>query len=372
MDLELGTGANHNAQIISQLGDLDQLYDLARERSTEAREALASAVSSVLENELTTRESELVADVLISLLKQAEVDVRHAMAERLSTMDDVPLRLVLHLANDEIEVAKPILNNSSALGDFDLLYIIKSKPAEYWREIAVRTFLSEQVMGELARTGDFETALRMVENQNISMTSEVLVILSDIAQGQEGLAVPLLQRSEVTSDIAKRLYRHVSEDIKQFICENYDVGVEKIDVVAEEIQVEFVNPGLPKDFSPDVHILDSAAKLKEQGMLSVGMMLNSLRRGQIKSFIAQFSAYVDLPVASIGRILSQSNGQGLAIVCKAYGIEKQEFLSIFMLTGKIWNYGRLAEASDVQKAMAYYNKATQDLAIKIVNEKMRY
>ena len=146
MNLNIGGRAGHNAQIMAQFGDLDQLYDLARETSSESREALACAVSSVLDKELTARESELVADVLIALLKQAAKDVRHAMAERLAIMDDVPLRLVLHLANDEIDIAKPILNKSSVLGDFDLLYIIKSKPAEYWREIAMREYLSGQVM----------------------------------------------------------------------------------------------------------------------------------------------------------------------------------------------------------------------------------
>ena len=368
MDLSIGSSTGHNAQILAQLGDIDQLYDLARETNSESREALAHAVSSVLEKELTARESELVADVLIALLKQAEKDVRQAMAERLSIMDEVPLRLVLHLANDEIDVAKPILNKSAVLGDFDLLYIIKSKPAEYWREIAMREYLSAQVMTVLAETGDFDTAMALVENTNITLTEEAMVALSDVAQEGDLLALPLLRRSEVSQDIAVRLYKYVSEDVKAFICENYDLDIQKVEPVLNDVIVEFVEPAATKDCAPEEHMMSAARSFKEKGALNVKLMLSSLRRGHIKSFIAQLSVYTDLPASTICKMLTQSSGQGLALVSKAHGIEKHDFLSMFMLTSKIWNHGRLVESQEIKTAISYYNKVTPELALSIMKE----
>ncbi len=350
------------------LGDVKKLYDLAKDKTSEAREELTRIVSGALEVDLSARESELISDVLIKLLKQAERDMRMALAEKLSLIDDVPLRLVLHLANDEVEVARPILKKSSVLGEFDLLYIIKSKTAEYWRAIATREELSDKVMGVLAETGDFETALALSENTNISLTDGVLTILADMAQDSEVLAVPLLRRSEVSADIAAMLYRYVGAEIKQFIADNYDVDVQKVEAVVDRVVQEFTTP-IPKDFMPEDYMIEAAESAKEKGMLNSKMFLSSLRRGHVRSFIAQLAVYTGLSIEFIGHIMSQTNGQGLAVISKAYDIEKQDFISMFMLTNKIWNYGRIVEAHDLHTAIGYYNRATKEVALDIIRAK---
>lgn len=366
------------------LGDINKLYDLARDRKPAARTQLAEEISKLLAIGVSPRESELVADVLIELIGQAQKDLRLALSQKLSTFENVPLRLVLQLANDDLDVATPILKYSNDLGAFDLMYIIKSKTAEYWEVIAQRRHLTGQVIDLLAESEDFNTALALAQNEHIQLTDNALTILSDIAKGSDELALPLLRREEVGADLAKALYKYVGDEIKAFITENFkDASTEAVAAV-EEVVLEFVEASsdahamgaldrLPvlSEFVPEEHMIKAAHSYKEKGVLNVPMMMETLRQNRIRSFVAMFSVYTDISLEMVGQILSQTNGKSLSIVSRAFGVEKQDFISIFMMTGKVWNNGRLVEMNQIKVALDYYNKTTRDMAERIVIEKMR-
>jgi len=150
MDLSFLDKSSNVTPLLVRLYDSHKLHGLAQDEKPLARVELVTAVSELLEMELSPRESELMADVMISLMRQAEVDLREALAERLAVLDNVPLRLVLQLSNDEIDVARPVLKKSTVLGDMDLIYIVKSKGPEYWQAIAQREEISNQVINLLS------------------------------------------------------------------------------------------------------------------------------------------------------------------------------------------------------------------------------
>ncbi len=372
MNINIENTLGHGGAVLAQLSDIGKLYDLARDKSPGARTELSSVIGSILEADISLRESEMVADVLIKLMRQAEKDLRQVISEQISVIDDVPLRLVLQLANDEIEIARPILSNSNVLGDLDLMYIIKSQTPEYWQVIATRDSLNDQVIDVLADTGDFDTALNLAENEGIVLTDNALVVLSDIAQNSEVLAVPLLRRDEVSSEIATRLYKYVGEEIKGFISKNYNIDEQKISSVVDNAVNEFAEAESPNGFMPEEYMITAAKKFKEKDMLNMTLMLNTLRLGHIRSFVAQFAIFTNMSVDTVCNILSQANGQGLAVAAKAYDIKKQDFISIFMLSSKIWNEGRLVSMAEIQTAMSYYNKATPKLALEIMQGKHKH
>ncbi|MCK6418949.1 MAG: hypothetical protein L6Q57_08470, partial [Alphaproteobacteria bacterium] len=109
MDLGFLDKSSHVTPLLVKLYDSHKIYTLAHDKKPEARQELTKAVLELLDMDLNPREGELIADVLIALIRQAERDLRQALAERLCAMDNVPLRLVLHMANDEIDVARPVL-----------------------------------------------------------------------------------------------------------------------------------------------------------------------------------------------------------------------------------------------------------------------
>ncbi len=370
MDLSFLDKSSTVTPLLVRLYDSHKLYSLAKDKKPYARVELTGVVSDLLEMDLSMKEGELIADVLIALLRQAEKDLRGALAERLSTMDSVPLRLVLQMANDEIEIAEPILRKSPVLGDLDLIYIVKSKSAEYWRKIAQRNALSEQVVELLADTRDLETAINLVENKGIVLTDYTLSILSDIAQGEETLAAPLLRRDEVTADIAGKLYQFVGQDIKQFILDNYELESQVLLDVIDDVVLDLVDIDEKSELLPTASMEKSADRFAEKGLLTVKLMLSTLKRGQVPAFIAQFAKFSGLDAKTVLEILMQPNGQGLAVACKAFDILKPDFVSIFLLTNGLRNGSSMVDTQDINRAISYYNRVTAEVAKRIMKNSL--
>lgn len=327
------------APLLDQLHDRQRCYHLA-ERDDDmaiARSDVSKVMTDLMQLPLNATQGELLTDVLIQLATQAQADLRQALAERVAVLEDMPLRMVLHLANDEIDVARPILQKSMALEEMDLIYIIKSHSAEYWQEIAKRETLTDKLIDTLADSGDVGTAINLAENQAITLTEYALDIFTPLAGENEALARPLIAREELPKELVAKIYETVGAELKKTIEARFaDISTDAgavVDVL-DDVTKEFKNSAR-FDFMPTESSLAAAAHMKENDMLDPGMMTEVLRRGQIPNFIAQFSAYTGVSPRVAHEMLGQKAGQSLAIACKAVGIDKSAFVGYFLMTHRV-------------------------------------
>lgn len=372
MDLNVLDQSSKMTPLLVKLYDSQKLDSLSKDEQPAARAELTAAVTELLEMDLSPREGELVADVLISLMRQAERDMRQVLAERLAIMDDVPLRLVLQMANDDIEVAGSVLSKNTVLSDLDLIYIIKGKGADHWKHIAKRPEMSDQIINILVDTGEKATVQNLVENQKITLTEYAIDVAADMACKDQVLAKPLLQREEVSEDIAKRIYQHVGQALKTHIIESYALEMDgSVADLVDDVIDEFVEAaGDLKYIIPSSSMLSAAERHMEKGLLTVKMMIGSLRRGQIQAFIAQFSQFTGMSPETVAEVLTQSSGQGLAVTCRAFDVAKADFMSIFLLTNRIRSEGKMVDLKDMEKAMSYFTRVDGKVAKDIVKNSM--
>ena len=118
--------------------ELTELLSLARDKSVSGRQTLMAAVSDLFcdnQTVLTDRERALMTDILHQLVHDVEMSVRRTLAERLAMLPSAPRDLIVELANDQIEVAHPILMGSNVLHDTDLIEIIHQRTLEHQLEI---------------------------------------------------------------------------------------------------------------------------------------------------------------------------------------------------------------------------------------------
>lgn len=128
--------------------NFEQLLELARDRSVASRTRLVETVSDLFfgtKQTLSDRERALMAEILRRLIHDVEMAVRRALSERLAGEPDAPSELISALANDEIEVAYPVLSKSNALHDAELIEIIHQRTLEHQLAIAVRERVSRSV-----------------------------------------------------------------------------------------------------------------------------------------------------------------------------------------------------------------------------------
>jgi uncharacterized protein (DUF2336 family) len=353
--------------LLARLYDRNQSYQSGQDE-TQERAELSSVMVDLLSLDLQPTESELVTDVLLELMRQAEHDLRQSLASRLAHMDGVPLRMVLHLANDEITVAEPILRNSPVLHDMDLIYIIKSHSADHWKAIAGRHDLTGSVINTLADTGDTDTAIALAENTSIVLTEYALDLFVPLAGQSEALAKPLLTRTEIPERIVVRLYEAVGEELKKTIAHNYPDAAKKAMSAIDEIVLEIrqINKA---DYLPSAGILNSARALiaKQDTIQNMTAMLSSLKRGMIPSFIAQLSAFADLPPENILEMLAQKNGQSLAVACKALDVKKADFISFYLMTHRIrHNYQQVIDHHQLSTAISTFDAIRKEDALRLL------
>ncbi len=357
------------APLLVRLYDTHKLYGLAKDENPDARSELTGVMVDLLKVRLNDNEKELITDVLMTLMRQAETDLRMALADRLAVMDNVPLRMVLHLANDDIIVADPVLRQSPVLQDMDLIYIIKAKGPEHWRAIARRDSISTGVVDSLAETRDLATAVILAENEGITLSEKTLGIMTTMAMSSDVLARPLLMRNDIPSEAAAKLYGYVGQELKKYIHEHYTPDVAHVlDVALKDITTEFRQVSVQR-FIPSEQMIAAAEILMEKGSLKSQTLIQALRRGQYAYFIALFSVWCGLSTTTVQQILRQESGQGLAVACRATSIVKNDFLNIYLLTNRVRNGGiRVVNQGDLAGALRYFEKVTTAQARKILSQ----
>jgi len=370
MDLRVLEKSPHLAPLLVKLYESEKLYQLAKDQNPLAKVELAGAVAALLEVELSPREQELITDVLSSLMRQAVMDLRQALSLRLSTLPHVPLRLILQMANDEIEIAEPILRKSPVLSDLDLLYIIKSQGSAYWEAIADREELSPQIINMLADTQDVPTALALSENERITLTNHAMKVLTVMAAQNESLAKPLLARPEMPEAFARKLYEFVGKELQASINAQYgSLGQQAEEAVADVFE-EFSGT-LSSEYMPTTQMIKAAERAATLGSLNMHVMIDTLTRGQIANFVAMFACYTGLSAKRIHDFLKQPCPKGLAIACRAFGIQKSDFSRIYLMTHRMRARGRVVNNRDILEILSYFDKVKQDIAMRIVEREAR-
>lgn len=251
------------------------------------------------------------------------------------------------------------------MDDRDLSYIVQSQTKNHWQAIAKRAQLSKELIDMLADKKDLRTSINLSENKNIVLTGHAIIVLTDMAKNFESLAKPLLMREELSGDLASDLYNHVGHELKAYIKENFEVDHSIVDDIVDDIIFEFSDS--QNKYAPKADLITAAENMWQRGFLNPHVMVENLRRGQISNFVAMFSVYCSLPIDTVIEMIYQSKAQGLAIACKATGIQKPEFVNMFLLTSSVRG-GKVIEQENLVRALAYYDRVTKKVAKRILGQ----
>jgi len=366
------TGSAYHAGMINPV--LAQLYhqhgingDRLLSLNNFERAGLCDEIIELMDKSFRPSDFEMATDILLSLLRHAEHNLKEALSERLSVMDNAPLRLILQFINEDIEISKPILMHSKALNDLDLIYIIQSKDSSFWKAIAQREDLGENVVETLVDTKDIGIASILVENRTAQFSDYSLEKITELANNDNALTDILIKRlHQSEGEFARKIYAYAGEALKQALSNSAtEVPVEITDLLNEVIG-EFADE-TQNNFVPNLSVLKAADLFLEQGKLNITLMMNTLRRGQMSSFMAQFSRFSGMPIAVVVAMLQQRNGQGLSIAAKANGISRQDFMMMYNFTRKILGENYVS-SNDLTTALAYYDRVTPDVAKRLMKK----
>src|SRR5690606_28189657 len=108
-------------------------------------------------------------EALCLLAELVEVEARAHVAKILAPLQRAPGTVVVKLANDDIEVARPLLEFSNVLSDDDLIDIISHQSEEHRVAIAGRATVADRVGGAIVEHGGTASVTRLVRNANAEL-----------------------------------------------------------------------------------------------------------------------------------------------------------------------------------------------------------
>jgi len=135
------------------------------------RARLAKRLADVIcipASQITPQERHMAGDVLVDLLRDADIKIREGVARRLTMLNEAPRNILVMLAKDDIQVAQHVLENSKSLTDSDLIGITKSTFAQHHEIMARRRHVADGVVDALVAFMDDNVIERLLLNKGAS------------------------------------------------------------------------------------------------------------------------------------------------------------------------------------------------------------
>lgn len=290
--------------------------------------ALAQELSDVLlvgKENLSGPELTLLFDILCELIEDIELEVRAKLSERLAARDDVPLELILYLANDEILVANPILISSELLDDNDLMRLVRKKTRDHRLAITERHWLSPDVSEELVQTGDPTVVVSLLRNDNAELYPKTAERLVRQCRDKTEYREPLVRREDLSPELAAKLYVWLGDVLRNHIVERFQLDPSVIEDAISSVLAEAMS-----EFTrnPNEELRDNDKFNGVKDSHAAKTLLDYLKSGSINRFEQHFATLTALPLGVVKRALYDTGVEGLAIACKGGGFDQNLFAEL--------------------------------------------
>jgi uncharacterized protein (DUF2336 family) len=233
------------------------------------------------------------------------------------------------LANDTIELAYPILQQSDVLRDPDLIEIVRHRTVQHQLAIASRRRISAAVSQALADTGDEDVITALLNNHSAEISLDLMEHLATESERVDQFQAPLVRRPDLPGPVARRMCAWVSAALRRYIVENFEVDVEGLD--AEVSATVDTMAGRADDLTPNPHEASQRLieKLHHAGQISHGFLVKTLQQGEITLFEFGLAKLSNLRLPLVRRIIYDTDGRPFAIVCRSIGMDRAVFATLY-------------------------------------------
>ncbi|NEU95016.1 DUF2336 domain-containing protein [Bradyrhizobium uaiense] len=310
----------------------DEVEAAIRAGSAEKCLATAKRVTSLFlasAGSFNSEQVELFDNVLERLVKTIELralaDISARMAltdisEQLAPVAQAPPAIIRRLAgNDEIRIARPILQESSRLSADDLVEIAQTKSEQHLLAVAGRWWLKEIVTDALLARSFPSGSHRLVSNPGAKLSPGGFAVILAQAEHDPALAVQTGIRADLPSELRLQLLRDATEEVRGRLLERAPP------YLFEEIRhaIAAVAAGVERDMS-QVRDFTAArrlvAKLKDSGELNEAALLGFARQRKYEETIVALADLAPSSIEVIRSLMQSLRSEGLLVPCRAAGL----------------------------------------------------
>jgi uncharacterized protein (DUF2336 family) len=361
---------------VSQSVQTAQLLSLARSREPADRERLLAGIVEMCDagqaqGRPAAPEVQILLDsIFMTLVVEAERDIRARLAESLADATWAPPALINILALDEIEIARPIIARSPILQDHDLIRLLVQATLEHQIEIARRPQLSPAVVEAILAKDESAVLTALASNPTAQISPQDLRRLVDKARDVVALRSPLARHPNLSGDLAEQLYLWVGRALRDALTTRFQLDPDRM-ATAVETALRGAHSGVAAvadrptvEQSEDREEMEAALveKLDAAGQLRPGYLLRVLRERRLPLFLFALARLGRFDIRQVRRAVDSNRPELLALACSAVGIDRSVFPTILTLVREL-NGGRPGGGAEAaRKASGAFGPFAPDIA----------
>ena len=251
--------------------------------------------------------------VIGRLAQDADVAARTELSARLAPIDNAPVAVIEHLANDDaIAIAGPILKGSARLGDAPLTALASTRSQGHLQAIAGRRDLGAHVTDVLLTCGNGQVARTVAGNSSARLSEGGFDRIADLATRDPRLAECVVARTDIPPRHLRTLATLLPEPVRQRLAANNPQLAERIR--AAVVQAAEHAAHAVRNYSS---AKDTVATMAKAGTLGDASVMEFAKAEQFEETVVALAALVRLPIAISERLLLTESVDTLLIAAKS-------------------------------------------------------
>lgn len=310
---------------------LRDLEKLSHEGSSDSRRRMLHRITDLF---FATTDQQQQADidvfgaVMVHLASELEVEARQELAERMAPAERAPRELIVQLAHDEIQIARPVIQHSPSLTEEDLVKIAGEQSQEHLAVLSEREQLAPAITDLIVERGDSIVLATVARNETASFSNEGIGILSERSVGNENIREALISRKDMPQELISGIKKKVAEKLRAELADsNPGISDDEINSVVDDKAGHIEN-----DQAAEQQLsLRKVEWLHQNKQLDEDMIVNYARGRAVEECILALSLQSGLSINMVSHCLLEADLPALGILCKSNNFKDNTFAAVLQL-----------------------------------------
>jgi uncharacterized protein (DUF2336 family) len=306
-------------------------------QEVQSRSAIVQRLCEIVswpESRVPPYEKQMAADILLGLLRTSSVDLRRRCASGMIVLNDAPKALMRYLARDEIQVARPLIEQGIGFDDSDLMATIRAGTAAHWQAIARRKTLNVAVTDCLLQTGDVTVIEAVLRNQNAKLSTTGVDLVVSRSRQAPSLPALLVARPELRPTQALVLFWWAAFDARVHILRRFAVDRNiLIQELGDVFKIAAAEGWQDADSRKTLQVVERRQRNRAAAAQSIyGSLDGALAQaehGLDRNLINEIAHLSGIKPTTASQIFADSGGEAIGVFCKAVGLRRPALIALW-------------------------------------------
>jgi uncharacterized protein (DUF2336 family) len=303
-----------------------------------ARHALLKRLADVVSlpaSRINAFERAVTGDLLVEMLRQASPQERRRVAARLTPLAELPDSVARLLLRDAPEIAGLLIEQCAALNDADLVGCARDAGPEHRLIMAGRRGLSEIVTETLVRFAEIDTIEEVLRNSSARLSQSGIEAVVALSRKQPRLCGPLLKRPELRPSGAYVMFWWCGAEERRIILQRFAVSRESMQEMSEDVfamaaKEAWSDPVSRKALQFIERRQRNRAAIEKSPYDGLEHAIAvAAQSGLSRELASEIAFLAGVKPLTGAKILGDTGGEPLAILCKATGLSRGDLLNLW-------------------------------------------